>query len=318
MKLANIHYQGADRLAVARDDQAGNEQLFDLTAVGLPANMRQLIDLGEAGLEAAREAISNADDTRLIPADDVVWHPPVREPRKVLCIAMNNATSNARKISAPDHPLYFNKAASSLVGHKQPIVVYDYYGSVHPEPELAVIIGKRAWQISAEDAYDYVYGYTNLNDITGNGMRAEDRVHYYALYASDDDPTVLERREQHLSYAGRYKGVDTFGPIGPYLVTKDEVPDPNNLEVHCSWGGETIAQDSTAYYNYPAHEALAFLSRFHTLEPGDIISMGTAFKPSPDSKRSLHLANLNQFPRTVTMSITGLGTLVSPVEKRVV
>lgn len=311
MKLANIQFEGKDRLVVALDD----ETLLDLTAVNLPASMRTFIEMGDQALQTAQSILDNPANATQMPAADVIWHPPVREPGKVLCVAMNNSASNARKLSAPDHPLYFNKAASSLVGHKQPIVVYDYYGSVHPEPELAVIIGKRGRHIPAEKAYEYVYGYTNLNDITGNGMRAEDRVHYYALYASKEDPTQLERREQHLSYAGRYKGADTFGPIGPYLVTKDDVPDPNNLEVHCSWGGETIAEDSTAYYNYPVHETIAFMSRYHTLFPGDIISMGTAFKPSPGSKRSLHLADLNRYPGTVMMSITGLGTLINPVEK---
>ena len=311
MKLASVQFEGKDRLVVALDQ----ETLLDLTAVHIPATMRSLIEMGDEGLAAVQAVLDNRSGATHIRASEVVWHPPVREPRKVLCVAMNNATSNARKISAPEHPLYFNKAASSLVGHQQPIVLYDYYGSVHPEPELAVIIGKQARHLVPEEAYEYVYGYTNLNDITGNGMRAEDRVHYLALYASKDDPDKLERREQHLSYAARYKGADTFGPIGPYLVTKDEVPDPNNLDVVCTWGDEVIAQDSTAYYNYPVHETLAFMSRFHTLEPGDIVSMGTAFKPSPDSKRSLHLANLNLFPRTVTVSITGLGTLVSPVER---
>lgn len=277
MKLANVQYKGHDRLAVAVDD----ETLLDLTHAGLPSNMRDLIELGADGLTQIRAILDNPDDASAIRAADVVWHPPVREPRKVLCIAMNNSTSNARKISAPDHPLYFNKAASSLVGHKQPIVVRDYYGSVHPEPELAVIIGKKGWGFSAETALEYVYGYTNLNDVTGNGMRAEDRVHYQALYASAENPNIIEKREQHLSYTGRYKGADTFGPIGPYLVTKDEVPDPNALDVHCDWGGETIAQDSTAYYNYNVQHALAFISRYHTLLPGDIVSMGTAFKPSP-------------------------------------
>src|SRR3546814_6149527 len=67
-----------------------------------------------------------------------------------------------------------------------------------------------------------VFGYTIFNDITSNGMRAEDMFHYYALYASKDDPTQTERVEQHLSYAGRYKGSDTFGPMGPWVVTRDE------------------------------------------------------------------------------------------------
>ncbi|MEM7798916.1 MAG: fumarylacetoacetate hydrolase family protein [Chloroflexota bacterium] len=312
MKLGNVSYKGNDRLVAVFDEKT----LIDLTALGLPNNMLSLIKMGQDGLVGIHQSIASRSTHHFIPSDAVIWHTPVRRPPKILCIAMNNRSSNSRKIAAPDHPLYFNKASNALVGHQQPIVVYDYYGSVHPEPELAVIIGRRGRQIPAEMADQYVYGYANFNDITGNGMRAEDRVHYYALYASEENPDELERREQHLSYAGRYKGADTFGPMGPYLVTKDEIPDPNNLDVICTWGGEIIAKDSTAFYNYSVQEVIAFLSRFHTLEPGDIISMGTAFKPSPDSKRSLHLADLNRFPREVSMEISGLGKLSNPVEKR--
>jgi 2-keto-4-pentenoate hydratase/2-oxohepta-3-ene-1,7-dioic acid hydratase in catechol pathway len=311
MKLATFHYQGRDRLGVALDD----EQILDLTGANLPTSMRGLIELGDVGLALIGRMREQPDQSAIIPQADIQWLPPVRRPGKVLCVAMNNSASNARKISAPDHPLYFNKPATSLIGHQQPIQLHDHYGSVHPEPELAVIIGRRGRDILVEEAYDYVYGYTNFNDITGNGMRAEDRVHYWALYANPDDPDQLERREQHLSYAARYKGADTFGPVGPWLVTRDEIPDPSDLDVVCTFGGEVIAQDSTQYYNYPVHDTLAFISRYHTLEPGDMISMGTAFRPSPDSKRSLHLANLNRIQEPVSVSITGLGTLVNPVEK---
>lgn len=312
MKLANIRYQNEDRLAVVLDD----ERLLDLSGLKLASSMIGLIERGTAGLEEIQTALREPNPDAIIPSSAVIWHPPVRQPRKILCVAMNNASSNARKLSAPNHPLYFNKVSTSLVGHQQPIVVYDYYGSVHPEPELAVMIGKGGRNIAAEDAEDAVYGYSNFNDITGNGMRSEDRVHYMALYASKDDPEKPERREQHLSYAARYKGADTFGPLGPYLVTRDEVPNPNDLDVTCTFGNEIIAQDSTRYYNYPVHHVIAFMSRYHTLEAGDIISMGTAFKPSPDSKRSLHTANMNQVQLPVSMSITGLGTLYNPVEKR--
>ncbi|NIV16977.1 MAG: hypothetical protein GWN47_00880, partial [Woeseiaceae bacterium] len=114
--------------------------------------------------------------------------------------------SNERKISAPDHPAFFLKPASCLIGHKDAIEIRSYYGSVHPEPELAVVIGSKARDVDAADALEVIFGYTIFDDFTGNGMRAEDLFRYYALYSSDDDPNKLERREQHLSYAGRYKG----------------------------------------------------------------------------------------------------------------
>src|SRR5690606_22371655 len=173
--------------------------------------------------------------------------------------AMNNSASNERKISAPDHPAFFLKPSSCLVGHLAPIRVRRYYGSVHPEPELAVVIGARTRDVDFETAPDAVFGYTVFDDITGNGMRAEDRFHYYAVYASQQAPSKTERVEQHLSYAGRYKGSDTFGAMGPWLVTADEIRDPDALTVVCKAGGETIAEDSTRYYNYKVAQVVSFI-----------------------------------------------------------
>ncbi len=119
--------------------------------------------------------------------------------------------------------------------------------------------------VPATSALDAVYGYTIFNDITGNGMRAEDRFHYWAVYAKKDNPSETERVEQHLSYAGRYKGTDTFGAMGPWLVTKDEIANPDDLAVTCKVGGELVAEDSTRYYNYKVAEVVSFISQFHTL-----------------------------------------------------
>jgi 2-keto-4-pentenoate hydratase/2-oxohepta-3-ene-1,7-dioic acid hydratase in catechol pathway len=266
-------------------------------------------------LTAALESVrSRADESRLIPTSQVVWRPPVRRPGKICGVAMNNSASNARKISAPSHPAFFLKPASCLVGHLQPIRIHDYYGSTHPEPELAVVIGRQAREISAADAPNAVFGYTIFNDITSNGMRAEDLFHYYALYASRENPEKLERVEQHLSYAGRYKGSDTFGPMGPWLVTRDAVPNPDDLDVSCRVAGELIAEDSTRYFNYNVAEVLAFISRFQTLEPGDVVSMGTAFKAGAAGRKSIHTANLARTAGPVDVSIAGLGTLSNPVE----
>jgi len=321
MKLASFRYNGGDRLGFSAGDK-----LVDLEdaarAMGRPvlpvANMIDLIEAGDGGLRfvhEAREFVSrNRNAVAQIDPTDVAWHPPVRRPSKILGIALNNTASDERKISAPEHPMFFMKPASSLVGHRGEIVVHGYYGSVHPEPELAVVIGKECRHVKAENAYDVVYGYSILNDMTGNAMRAEDRVHYYALYPRKDDPTQVERIEQHLSYAARYKGSDTFGPMGPWLVTKDEVPDPHKLEVRCWHKDELIAEDSTAYYKYPVPQAIEFITRFHSLWPGDVISMGTAFRPG-GAKRSLHTADITKFGGPLRVEITGLGMLENPVRR---
>jgi 2-keto-4-pentenoate hydratase/2-oxohepta-3-ene-1,7-dioic acid hydratase in catechol pathway len=323
MKLASIRHADRERVVVAVDDAHvvdANDLLTHYSSAGSRAavtDMLSLIERATALLPELAGALhsfrSRGDDTRLIPTSQVTWRPPVRRPGKICGVAMNNSASNARKISAPDHPAFFLKPASCLVGHLQPIRIHDYYGSTHPEPEVAVVIGRRAREIAVNDALGAVFGYTIFNDVTSNGMRAEDLFHYYALYASNENPEKLERVEQHLSYAGRYKGSDTFGPMGPWLVTADEVRDPDDLEVTCRVAGELVAEDSTRYFNYNVAEVLAFISRFQTLEPGDVVSMGTAFKAGA-GRRSIHQANLAKTAGPVEVSVSGLGTLENPVE----
>lgn len=316
MHLASFTYDGVDRLGVRIDE----DHLIDLAeaveagggGAPLPNDMLELIRAGDEALDRAR-SLAASSRARRIPVGAVRFRPPVPRPGKICGVAMNNSASDDRKISAPSHPMFFLKPSSCLIGHGEEIVVRSYFGGLHPEPELAVVIGRRASHLDPREALDAVFGYTIFNDLTGNGMRGQDMVHYYALYASSHDPDQLERREQHLSYAARYKGTDGFGPIGPWLVTRDEVPDPGALDVLCTVGGEVIAEDSTRHLTYGVAEILAFLSRFQTLEPGDIVSMGTAFRPGKQSNRSLHTADLQRRDGPVTISITGLGVLSNPV-----
>ncbi|MEP7246959.1 MAG: fumarylacetoacetate hydrolase family protein [Gammaproteobacteria bacterium] len=320
MRLASFAWAGSDRIGFEFDD----ETILDLAAVAslmgvpAPADMISLIESGASGeallAKALRFAREHPLDVNAIPQSDITWHPPVRRPAKICGVAMNNSGSNARKITVPDHPLFFLKPSSCLVGHGAPIEVHPYYGSVHPEPELAVIIGKRCRYVPVEEAMSVVYGYSIMDDVTGNGMRAEDMVHYYALYRAEGSTSnELERREQHLSYAARYKGTDTFGPMGPWLVTKGDIADPHVLDVSCWHNDDLIAEDSTRYYTYSVPEIIAFITRFHSLWPGDVISMGTAFRPGKVGGKALHAANLTSLGGTVTITIAGIGTLVNPV-----
>lgn len=313
MKLASIVYKGKERIGIAD----GDHYLLDLQSIwpaeqNMPQSMIGFIELGEEGLQIAESAVANAGDQARIPITEIEWLPPIVKPSKICGIAMNNSASNARKIAAPDHPAFFIKPSSCLAGHLQPITMRTYYGSMHPEPELAVVIGKQTRDVDAAEALAHVYGYSIFNDITGNHMRSEDMFHYYALYASADNPDKLERREQHLSYAGRYKGADNFGVLGPWLVTADEVGDPDNLGVTCKVAGEIVAEDSTRYYNYKVAELISFISQFHTLNPGDIVSCGTAFKPS-ENRKSIHHANFLITGGPVEITIDKLGTQHNPV-----
>jgi 2-keto-4-pentenoate hydratase/2-oxohepta-3-ene-1,7-dioic acid hydratase in catechol pathway len=278
-------------------------------------SMRQIIANAKTILPAIADALTNAGnlDVERLDAANVRWQPPVVSPGKICAVAMNNSASNSRKIAAPDHPAFFLKPPSCFIGHGETVRIRRYYGSVHPEPELAVVIGSKTCEVEAVNALEHVFGYTIVDDITGNGMRAEDMFHYWAIYADPNNPDETNRVEQHLSYAARYKGSDTFGVMGPWLVTADEVKDPDNLDVYCRIGGETIAEDSTKYYNYKVAEIISFLSFFVTLYPGDVISLGTAFKPAP-GRRSIHHANLQKVAGPIEVEIEGLGTQVCEVE----
>jgi 2-keto-4-pentenoate hydratase/2-oxohepta-3-ene-1,7-dioic acid hydratase in catechol pathway len=318
MKLASLRYRDRDVVAVELADRtlAAVDDLLPARAAGRGGALHMLdVIRGGAPLldEIAAARSTHAATVPRFEAGAVTeWYPPVRRPGTICAVAMNNSASNARKVSAPDHPAFFLKPSSCLVGHKQAIRVRSYYGSVHPEPELALVIGRAARDVAARDALDAVYGYTIFDDITGNGMRAEDRFHYYALYPKKGSPNETERVEQHLSYAGRYKGSDTFGVLGPWLVTKDEIANPDDLAVRCKVGGELVADDSTRYYNYKVAEVVSFISQFHTLEPGDVISLGTAFKPGA-TRKSIHTANFQNVAGPVEITIEGLGTQENPV-----
>jgi 2-keto-4-pentenoate hydratase/2-oxohepta-3-ene-1,7-dioic acid hydratase in catechol pathway len=321
MKLASFNTAGRDRVGVAVDDR----HLIDLAEAApesptLFADMIALIEGGDAALAAARRAlaraIANPDAMRRYRIEDVRWHAPVRRPTKIVCLALNNSANADRIMSGPKHPASFVKAANALVGHGEPIVIKPAYGRCHPEPELALVISRRTSEISPADAYDHVFGYTIHNDITSPTMRGEDTFHYRAIHPAKDDPARIEYVDTWVSYPGRYKSSDTFSPMGPWLVTRDEIADPHALSITCHHKDELVTEDSTSNLFYKTPEVLSFLSQFMTLMPGDIVSLGTAIKRTGHGSRAVQNVPLHQAGGPVSVSIQGLGTLSNPVELR--
>ncbi len=325
MRLASFHARGRDRLgaalvdgtlidlaeaaAAADADTRGNAALVDMIA---------LIEGGEAALSAARSAVAYAlAHSGAVPRyrpGEVRWHPPVRRPSKVVCLALNNSANADRILSGPKHPASFIKGSNALTGHGEPIVIKPAYGRCHPEPELALVIGRRAKEVRAGEAYGHVFGYTIHNDITSPVMRREDTFHYRAIHPAKDDPAQVEYVETWVSYPGRYKGSDTFSPLGPWIVTRDEIADPHALTVSCIHKEELVTEDSTANLFYKVPEVLAFLSQFMTLLPGDVVSMGTALKRSAPGTRAVQNIELDKLGGPISVSISGIGTLTNPVE----
>jgi 2-keto-4-pentenoate hydratase/2-oxohepta-3-ene-1,7-dioic acid hydratase in catechol pathway len=324
MKIASFHAAGRDRLGAVISDDA----LIDLAEAARAAgvgddgaglsDMAAFIEQGARAEEATRRAVDLAlARPQQVPRyrmHEVGWHAPVRRPSKIVCLALNNSANADRILSGPKHPASFIKGANALVGHGAPILIKRAYGRCHPEPELAVVVGRRAKDIRPQEAYDYVFGYTIHNDITSPTMRGEDTFHYRAIHPAKDDPAKIEFIDTWVSYSGRYKGSDTFSPMGPWLVTRDEIPDPHVLTVSCSHKDELVTADSTANLTYKVPEVLSFLSQYMTLLPGDIISMGTALKRSAPGTRAVQNVELDKLGGPVSVSVSGIGTLTNPVE----
>lgn len=318
MKLASFQLEGRDRIGMAVDESS----IADLSAIleragpRAPRTVLELIEAGPAAWDEVRRAVAGIAHGGAVVylSADIVWQAPVRRPSKICCIALNNSANADRIMTGPKHPAMFVKPASALVGHLEPIVCKPHYGRTHPEPELAVVIGKRAKDVSARDAYEHVFGYTIHNDITSPTMRAEDTFHYRAIHPAPDDPSAVTYVDTWVSYPGRYKCSDTFACMGPWLVTADEIPHPHDLTVTCSHQGREITSDNTANLFYKIPEVIQFLSGYMTLLPGDIISMGTALNQSARGGAVQNI-DLNKLGGPVSVAIEGLGTLTNPVSR---
>jgi len=279
-------------------------------------DMVALIEAGPEAMDEVRAAFAWVGEhpgaVELIPDDDVTWQPPVRRPTKICCLALNNSANADRILSGPKHPAIFIKGANALIGHQEAIRVKRHFGRVHPEPELAVVISKTAEDIRAEDAYDHVFGYTIHNDITSPTMRGEDTFHYRAIHPGEKDGEI-KYVESHVSYPGRYKGSDTFSPLGPWLVTRDEIDNPHALQVVCTHLDKVVTEDNTRNLFHKVPEVLAFISSYLTLFPGDIVSMGTALKAAANGGRAVQNIDLQHTDGPVTITIDKIGTLSSYV-----
>ncbi len=261
---------------------------------------------------AVQQALHDSDR---LPTAGLAWLPPVLRPGKILCVALNNSANPERIMSGPSTPTMFVKPASSLVGHGRPIGLRAHDGRVHPEPELAVVIGQTATDVAVEEATAYVFGYTILNDVTAPGLRDEDTFHYRAIHPNPDASDGVRYVESWVSYPARYKGSDTFAPLGPWVTTAADVPNPHDLRITCSYDGRLVTDDSTAHLRFSVAEVIAFASRYLTLEPGDVIGMGTALRPS-GTGGAVQNIDLNQPGGQVEVAIEGLGTLSNPVDRR--
>jgi 2-keto-4-pentenoate hydratase/2-oxohepta-3-ene-1,7-dioic acid hydratase in catechol pathway len=308
-RLASYAYDGQDHVGLL----AADGLLHDLRALQaaapapgeapIPATMLEIVEAGEPVLAALERLarLAPIPGPAGVAPEDVVFHPPVRRPSKIVCMAVNNSGLRALAVRYPDHPTFFLKAPSTLIGHRGVIDLPDHR-LVHPEAEVALVIGRRASRVKAADALDYVFGYTVLDDVTSPTIRDDDLIRLRPGTDPEDDIVI--------TVMGRHKSTDTFGPCGPYLVTSDEIPDPNALGVRVWIDDVLVTEDSTANHEHYAPAVIEQVSHALTLEPGDLISLGTAA-----SQRTwpLYKTDLGKYGGPLRIEIEGLGTLESEV-----
>jgi 2,4-didehydro-3-deoxy-L-rhamnonate hydrolase len=187
-----------------------------------------------------------------IPLPSVRLRAPVPRPGKVICVGLNyrdHAEESGQPI--PDEPVLFAKFANSVIGTGEPISVPPAVEQPDYEAELGVVIGRDAHRVDERTALEHVAGYTCVNDVSARDLQF--------------------RSSQWLLG----KAIDGFLPIGPWLVTGDEIPDPQSLRIRCEVDGETLQDSSTAQMIFGVAELIAFVTRTITLEPGDVIATGT-------------------------------------------
>jgi 2-keto-4-pentenoate hydratase/2-oxohepta-3-ene-1,7-dioic acid hydratase in catechol pathway len=308
MKLGTVSVDGKQRVAVAVDS--------DHVVVLYPGlTVPSLIEDWATSRAVVERAVTDGASAAA-PVSSLTWLPPVPRPGKVICVALNNSANAERIISGPAHPATFNKPSTSLLGHNQPIRLKKTFGRVHPEPELAVVIGSGGADISRDDAMSHVFGYTIINDLTSPTMRAQDTFQYRAIHPRPDGAAGIEYVDTWVTYSGRYKGSDGFGPIGPWIATADEIPDPHDLTVVCVHQGRVITEDSTKNLTHKVADVVSYISGYQTLEPGDIIAMGTALKAAAAGGAAVQNVNLTELGGPIEVVISGIGTLSNPVEAR--
>ncbi|MCD1636628.1 fumarylacetoacetate hydrolase family protein [Martelella mediterranea] len=320
MKLGTINHQGRPALVAQKDGKP--VLLSELYAsAGLDEAPRSMLDLIEEGrLDEVRAALEKGTAAPLDEAD-LDWMPPQPRPSKVLGVAFNNMGIRKSAHRDPGVPNFFLKAPSCLTGHNKPIIMEEHFGETIPELELAAVIGKRCRKVTVEEAKDAIFGFTITNDVTSHGLK----------FGLDSIATTREKdliRPHHLAwrnrkgeddndvyfvYHTRSKATDTFGPMGPWITTADEVENPDALEVKGWFDGEPFAVDSTASYRFKVAEVIAEASRYFTLEPGDIICFGTSAKGVGNFPNGHRSVNMHKLSGVIDIEIEGLGHLSNPV-----
>lgn len=242
MKLAQFRTKAVDgnRLGLLKGDA-----LVDITEIA--PDMLSLIKAGSPALHAAQNLTAKSAYSL-----GAIEYLPAVYPGKIVAIGRNYKEHAAEGGNEPPKsPLLFTKFPNSLNAHNAPVVLHAISEQIDFEAELAVVIGRRASKVSEANALDYVFGYSCLNDVSARDLQFSD------------------------GQWVRGKSLDGFSPLGPFITTKDEIPDPQTLKIEGILNGEVMQSSNTNMMIFGVAYLISYISQAITLEPGDVIATGT-------------------------------------------
>ncbi len=325
MKLCTFEHKGSERVGLIIDEN----NLADITAAWaagfpnqakkkvnelVPPSMIKIIEGGESSLAAIRQVweflqskpqMKGPGRARIFYSlNEVRLKAPVPRPPKIIGPNWNHKGDQGRIIRPPvePHPFYAIKLGTSVTGPFDPIEIPDI-GRVVSEVEAAIIIGKTGKRIPAGKAKEYIFGYTVLNDVTAIELR--DRGEWIIVKSPEGE-------QMRFTTAARYKCYDTFCPMGPWIVTQDEI-DIHNCHMEARVNGELDQAGTTADMVFNFYELISYLSEAHTLEPGDVISSGTVPLAPERKDRKLGKIDLSKANGILESEIQGIGMLRNPL-----
>ena len=210
---------------------------------------------GNQGIEKLNNWLEKNHDSCPVVENDVRLGPPLLRPSKIVCVGLNYSKhAKESGMDVPEEPVLFFKASSAIIGPYDSIIIPKGSEKSDWEVELAIVIGNKASYVSEKDALSHVAGYVLHNDVSERSYQ-------------------LERSGQWV----KGKSCDTFAPIGPFIVTPDEIGDPNNLNLWLKLNGEQMQNSNTSDFIFNIQQVVSYISQFMTLLPGDVISTGTPF-----------------------------------------
>jgi 2-keto-4-pentenoate hydratase/2-oxohepta-3-ene-1,7-dioic acid hydratase in catechol pathway len=247
------------------------------------ADMIELIRDGREGLERAARALESGD-----PVEGARPVAPLPRPGKILCSGVNYASHKEENPDAvmPEEPFFFSKLPTAVIGPGEPIVIPREGTQADWEVELALVVGRRASRVSVDEALDHVFGWTILDDVSARDIQFKD------------------------SQITLGKGVDTFSPLGPEIVTSDEIGDWSTLNLASFVNGERMQSTSAGEMLFSPARLLAFLTEIVTLEPGDVVTTGTPAGVGCFRNPPVYLKPGDE----VTVEVDRIGRLTNPVE----